>query len=63
MKSGGFASVATAALVATIAGAGGTLPIILAAAQAVGDLGQFAAQVAALVHPIDEAERDGVIDG
>ena len=36
MKSGGFASVATAALVATIAGAGGTLPIILAAAQAVG---------------------------
>jgi len=36
VKSGGFASVATAALVATIAGAGGTLPIILAAAQAVG---------------------------
>ncbi|TAJ82412.1 benzoate/H(+) symporter BenE family transporter [Reyranella sp.] len=36
MKSGGFVSVATAALVATIAGAGGTLPIILAAAQAVG---------------------------
>jgi len=36
VKSGGFVSVATAALVATIAGAGGTLPIILAAAQAVG---------------------------
>ena len=36
MKSGGLVSVATAALVATIAGAGGTLPIILAAAQAVG---------------------------
>ena len=36
MKSGGYASVATAALVATIAGAGGTLPIILAGAQAVG---------------------------
>ena len=36
MKSGGLVSVATAALVATIAGVGGTLPIILAAAQAVG---------------------------
>ena len=36
MKSGGFVSVAAAALVATIAGAGGTLPIILAAAQTVG---------------------------
>lgn len=36
MKSGSLVSVATAALVATIAGAGGTLPIILAAAQAVG---------------------------
>src|SRR5262249_57052094 len=32
----GLISVATAALVATIAGAGGTLPIVLAAAQAVG---------------------------
>ena len=36
MKSGGLVSVATAALVATIAGVGGTLPIVLAAAQAVG---------------------------
>lgn len=36
MKSGGLVSVATAALVATVAGVGGTLPIILAAAQAVG---------------------------
>ena len=36
MKSGGLISVATAALVATIAGVGGTLPIVLAAAQAVG---------------------------
>ena len=36
MKSGGFVSVATAALVATIAGVGGTLPVVLAAAQAVG---------------------------
>ncbi len=36
MKSGSFVSVATAALVATVAGVGGTLPIILAAAQAVG---------------------------
>ncbi|MEK7686949.1 MAG: benzoate/H(+) symporter BenE family transporter [Pseudomonadota bacterium] len=36
MKSGGLISVATAALVATVAGVGGTLPIILAAAQAVG---------------------------
>ena len=36
MKSGGLVSVAAAALVATIAGAGGTLPIILAAAQTVG---------------------------
>ena len=35
MKSG-LISVATAALVATVAGVGGTLPIILAAAQAVG---------------------------
>ena len=35
MKSG-LLSVATAALVATVAGVGGTLPIILAAAQAVG---------------------------
>ena len=35
MKSG-VASAATAALVATVAGVGGTLPIILAAAQAVG---------------------------
>ena len=36
MKSGGLVSVAAAAMVATIAGAGGTLPIILAAAHAVG---------------------------
>jgi benzoate membrane transport protein len=36
VKSGGLVSVATAALVATIAGVGGTLPIVLAAAQAVG---------------------------
>jgi len=36
VKSGGFVSVATAALVATIAGVGGTLPVVLAAAQAVG---------------------------
>jgi benzoate membrane transport protein len=36
VKSGGLVSVATAALVATVAGVGGTLPIILAAAQAVG---------------------------
>lgn len=36
MKSGGLVSVATAALVATVAGVGGTLPIVLAAAQAVG---------------------------
>lgn len=36
MKSGGLVSVATAALVATIAGVGGTLPVVLAAAQAVG---------------------------
>ena len=36
MKSGGLISVATAALVATIAGVGGTLPVVLAAAQAVG---------------------------
>lgn len=36
MKSGGLISLATAALVATVAGVGGTLPIILAAAQAVG---------------------------
>ena len=35
MKSG-LVSVATAALVATIAGVGGTLPVVLAAAQAVG---------------------------
>jgi benzoate membrane transport protein len=35
MKSG-FVSTATAALVATVAGVGGTLPIVLAAAQAVG---------------------------
>src|SRR6185503_4527341 len=32
----GLISVATAALVATIAGVGGTLPVVLAAAQAVG---------------------------
>jgi benzoate membrane transport protein len=36
VKSGGLISVATAALVATIAGVGGTLPVVLAAAQAVG---------------------------
>lgn len=36
MKSGGLVSVATAALVATIAGVGGTLPIVLAAAESVG---------------------------
>lgn len=36
MKSSGLVSVATAALVATVAGVGGTLPIVLAAAQAVG---------------------------
>jgi benzoate membrane transport protein len=36
VKSGGLVSVAAAAMVATIAGAGGTLPIILAAAHAVG---------------------------
>ena len=36
MKSGSLVSVATAALVATIAGVGGTLPVVLAAAQAVG---------------------------
>jgi benzoate membrane transport protein len=36
VKSGSLVSVATAALVATIAGVGGTLPIVLAAAQAVG---------------------------
>jgi len=36
VKSGSLVSVATAALVATVAGVGGTLPIILAAAQAVG---------------------------
>ncbi len=36
MKSGGVVSVAAAALVATIAGVGGTLPVVLAAAQAVG---------------------------
>ncbi|MDI1283552.1 MAG: benzoate/H(+) symporter BenE family transporter [Reyranella sp.] len=35
MKSGSLVSVATAALVATIAGVGGTLPVVLAAAQAV----------------------------
>src|SRR5690349_21603480 len=33
---GGLVSVATAALVATVAGVGGTLPIVLAATQAVG---------------------------
>ena len=32
----GLISVATAALVATVAGVGGTLPVVLAAAQAVG---------------------------
>ena len=36
MKSTGLLSVATAALVATIAGVGGALPIVLAATQAVG---------------------------
>ncbi|WP_289298585.1 benzoate/H(+) symporter BenE family transporter [uncultured Reyranella sp.] len=36
MKSTGLISVAAAALVATIAGVGGTLPVVLAAAQAVG---------------------------
>jgi benzoate membrane transport protein len=36
VKSGGLVSVATAALVATIAGVGGTLPVVLAAAQAAG---------------------------
>ena len=36
MKSGSLVSVATAALVATVAGVGGTLPVVLAAAQAVG---------------------------
>ncbi len=36
MKSGGLVSVATAALVATIAGAGGALPVVLAATQGVG---------------------------
>jgi benzoate membrane transport protein len=36
VKSSGLVSVATAALVATVAGVGGTLPIVLAAAQAVG---------------------------
>jgi benzoate membrane transport protein len=36
VKAGGLVSVATAALVATIAGVGGTLPIVLAAAHAVG---------------------------
>ena len=36
MKTGGLVSVAAAALVATIAGVGGTLPVVLAAAQAVG---------------------------
>ena len=36
MKSAGLVSVAAAALVATIAGVGGTLPVVLAAAQAVG---------------------------
>ena len=35
-RGGGLISVATAALVATIAGVGGTLPVVLAAAQAVG---------------------------
>jgi benzoate membrane transport protein len=32
----GLVSTATAALVATVAGVGGTLPVVLAAAQAVG---------------------------
>lgn len=36
MKSAGLLSVATAALVATIAGAGGALPVVLAATQGVG---------------------------
>ena len=36
MKSGSLVSVATAARVATVAGVGGTLPVVLAAAQAVG---------------------------
>ena len=36
MKAGGLVSVATAALVATIAGVGGALPVVLAATQAVG---------------------------
>ncbi len=36
MRTGGLHSVASAALVATIAGVGGTLPVVLAAAQAVG---------------------------
>jgi benzoate membrane transport protein len=36
LKSTGLISVAAAALVATIAGVGGTLPVVLAAAQAVG---------------------------
>ena len=36
MKSGGLLSVAAAALVATVAGVGGTLPLVLAAAHAVG---------------------------
>ena len=36
LKTGGLVSVAAAALVATIAGVGGTLPVVLAAAQAVG---------------------------
>jgi benzoate membrane transport protein len=36
LKAGGLVSVAAAALVATIAGVGGTLPVVLAAAQAVG---------------------------
>jgi len=36
LKAGGLVSVATAALVATIAGAGGALPVVLAATQGVG---------------------------
>ena len=36
MRSGGWVSTATAALVATVAGVGGTLPVVLAAAAAVG---------------------------
>ncbi len=36
MKAGGFLSVATAALVATIAGVGGALPVVLAATQGAG---------------------------